>query len=151
MEANSMVHPSFGTMSQLILQKERELHEMHDIRCSKLETMVEERDSLLLESSRRFEQLKDDFTYNLTLIEARDKEIERICQLLKDRDEEMKEIQSDNKKLNKQVEALRASENERDLTIAKEKVVHKVSYVFYMYIYTKKIYAFFSFINNSKY
>lgn len=59
---------SITDISQVILKKEKELHEIHEIRCTKLELLLKERDSLLLESSKRFERLKDDFEYNLSLI-----------------------------------------------------------------------------------
>ncbi len=37
-----------------------------------------ERDKTIQESSKRFSQLRDDFKYNLSLLEARDQEIKRL-------------------------------------------------------------------------
>ncbi len=48
-----------------------------------MEAIIAERDELLIESSRRFELLKEDFRYNLALIEARDVELERLDNSLK--------------------------------------------------------------------
>ena len=69
---------SLNDISQLIRIKEKELHEIHDQRCLQLELLISERDSLLIDYGKRFEQLRDDFQYNLALLEARDQEIRRL-------------------------------------------------------------------------
>lgn len=77
---------SLQEMTHLIRLKEKELHDVHDMRCGQLEKMIEERDTLLLEITKRFEQLKDDFQYNLALLEARDVELTKFEELVKSRD-----------------------------------------------------------------
>jgi hypothetical protein len=73
-----VMESSLNDISQLIRVKEKELHEIHDQRCHQLELLISERDSLLIDYGKRFEQLKDDFQYNLALLEARDQEIRRL-------------------------------------------------------------------------
>ena len=40
--------------------------------------MIAARDSLIEDLSHRYEQMREDFKYNLELIELRDKEIEKL-------------------------------------------------------------------------
>jgi hypothetical protein len=82
-------------ISQTIKQKERELQEIHDLRCNELEKMILERDQLLIDASKRFEKIKEDFQYNLTLIEARDVEIERLERLVDAKDERSSKLDND--------------------------------------------------------
>jgi len=108
-----MAQPStLNEISQIILSKERELHQFHDLRCGQLEALVEERDQLLLESSRRFEKLKDDFEYNLALIQARDVEIERLEHDLKTIQTELAHLNDEKKHLLAQLEAAQLREND---------------------------------------
>lgn len=108
-----MAQPStLNEISQVIISKERELHQFHDLRCGQLESLVEERDQLLLESSRKFEKLKDDFEYNLALIQARDVEIERLEHELKTIQSELTHVNNDKKHLMAQLEAAQSRENE---------------------------------------
>lgn len=73
---------------------------------------MEERDQLLLESSRRFEKLKDDFEYNLALIQARDVEIERLEHEVKSIQTELVHVNDDKKHVMAQLEAAQSRENE---------------------------------------
>jgi hypothetical protein len=41
-----------SNIAEVIRQKERELHDIHSMRCSQLEEMVTEREQLLIESSK---------------------------------------------------------------------------------------------------
>jgi len=75
----------FTDINQMIYNKEKELKEFQEMKCSNLEKLVIERDTLLIESSKRFEQMKKDFKYNLTLLEVRDKEIERLEKLVEEK------------------------------------------------------------------
>lgn len=86
------------------------MHQFHDLRCGQLEALVEERDQLLLESSRRFEKLKDDFEYNLALIQARDVEIERLEHDLKLHQADLSNSSSERKQLISQIEAAQSRE-----------------------------------------
>lgn len=60
-----------AALRNMIGQKERELHEMNDLRVRALEKAISDRDSHLEEANDRFVQLRDDFQYNLKLLEDR--------------------------------------------------------------------------------
>ncbi|CAM9380056.1 unnamed protein product [Hapterophycus canaliculatus] len=64
-------------LRQLIETKERELHEIHDFRIRSLEGLLEEREVALADSFARYDKLKEDFKFNLGLIEDRDVELGR--------------------------------------------------------------------------
>ena len=125
---------SLNALSQVIKQKEKELHEIHDLRCSKLEKLLEERDELLLESSRRFEQLKEDFKYNLTLIEERDKEIEELESNLSIMNRNFENCESECKRLSTRLIEKENKEIERLKKQDAEKIKNKVKIIFILKI-----------------
>lgn len=93
---SSMIqNDSMYQMSQVIKQKEKELQNIHEERCNQLEKMIIERDHLLIESAKRFEKLKDDFQYNLTLLEARDHEILRLDNIVEHQDEKLSNLDTE--------------------------------------------------------
>eukprot|EP01041_Mallomonas_annulata_P011457 gene11457-23962_t len=112
-------------ISNIIRLKERELHEIHEIRCSQLENLVKERDSLLTESTNRFEQLKDDFRYNLALLEARDEEIVRLEKLSVETNKQLLAKDNENKQLIMQLEQTQALEENRRHKLNQEHNNHK--------------------------
>lgn len=117
---------TYGELSAHIEAKERELREFRDLRIAQLETLVEERDQLLLESSRRFEKLKDDFEYNLTLIHARDVEIERLEHEIQVLVKEEEQFRSQIKTLSEQLEYSRQRESDLLKKAELEKLNNKV-------------------------
>jgi hypothetical protein len=117
---------TLNDISQLIRTKEKELHEIHDQRCVQLEMLVMERDNLLVDSSKRFEQLKDDFQYNLTLIEARDNEIERLEKILKDIKSDLDSSEAGRRILSGRIEAFEVKEIEQNKRHEEGKVTNKV-------------------------
>lgn len=117
---------TYGELSAHIEAKERELREFRDLRIAQLETLVEERDQLLLESSRRFEKLKDDFEYNLTLIHARDVEIERLEHEIQVLVKEEEQFRSQIKTLSEQLEYSRQRESDLLKKAEVEKLNNKV-------------------------
>jgi hypothetical protein len=122
--------PSVSDISLMIQSKERELHQFHDLRCAQLESLVEERDQLLLESSKRFEKLKEDFEYNLTLIEARDIEIERLERELQKANETCEQSKTEKRNLSIQLELSQTKEIEKEKKAEQERVNNKVGHVF---------------------
>jgi chromosome segregation ATPase len=104
---------SLNDISHIIRIKEKELHEIHDQRCGQLEQLVSERDSLLIESSKRFEQLRDDFQYNLSLLEARDQEIERLEGHIQKINSELGINDAEKRSLKGRVDILEIKETER--------------------------------------
>lgn len=117
---------SLNSISQVIKQKEKELHEIHDLRCNKLESLISQRDQLLLESSKRFERLKDDFQYNLSLIEARDKEIQRLDSCVKAANDQNDILLSKTKSMQQQINKLEAKELERNQKYEADKETNHV-------------------------
>jgi hypothetical protein len=88
-----------ANLSEMIRQKERELHEIHEMRCSTLESSLVEKEASLKEASDRFTQLRDDFEYNLSLLETRDKEVGRLDSLLQQAAVEKDKKEMENKAL----------------------------------------------------
>ena len=117
---------SLNDISQLIRIKEKELHEIHDQRCGQLEQLVTERDSLLIESSKRFEQLRDDFQYNLALLEARDEEIERLEGHILKANTELSITDTDRRALKGRIDLLEIRETERFEKHEENKAANKV-------------------------
>ena len=59
----------------LILQKEKELHDINEYRIHTLESLLSEKEREVGEGKQRLSKLKEDFTYNLKLLEERDAEL----------------------------------------------------------------------------
>jgi cell division protein FtsL len=118
---------TYTDLNQHIEAKERELREFQDLRIAQLECFVEERDQLLLESSKRFEKLKDDFEYNLTLIQARDLEIERLEHEVHSKKAECDQFHEEVKSLAQHVEVAKAREHDIQKKAELERINHKVS------------------------
>ena len=108
----SMNPSSLQEMTQIIRMKEKELHDVHDMRCNQLEKMIEERDSLLVEVTKRFEQLKEDFQYNLALLEARDIELGKYEDVLKAKDSSIIQKDDEIKNLTMKIFSLEKSSAE---------------------------------------
>lgn len=117
---------SLNDISQLIRIKEKELHEIHDQRCGQLEQLVSERDNLLIESSKRFEQLRDDFQYNLALLEARDHEIERLEGHIQTINSELGVSDAERRALKGRIDILEIKETERFEKHEENKAANKV-------------------------
>jgi hypothetical protein len=86
-------------MRSVIEQKEEELREIHAFRVKSLEQRLNEAVTELQEEKQANWKLKEDFTYNLKLLEERDSELERydtsfktLRTMLKDRDAEISEL-----------------------------------------------------------
>ena len=119
---------TLNDISQLIRIKEKELHEIHDQRCIQLEQLVTDRDALLTDASKRFEMLKDDFQYNLALLEARDHEIERLEGHVQKITDELAFTDKERRSLNSQVEILLIKETERVEKHEENKLANKVRF-----------------------
>jgi len=87
-------------LETLVKQKEQELHEIHDYRLRTLEVALRDREGQLALENERFEKLRDDFQYNLKLIEDRDLELANyddafveMKELLRRKDEDISQLQ----------------------------------------------------------
>jgi len=121
------VSKSLTDISEVIAKKEKELHDIHDVRCAKLELLVRERDQLLLDSSKRFEKLREDFEYNLSLISARDEEIERLEKDVRSKQLLYDDCAADNRSLSIRIEVMERNEAESIRKMEQEKLYHKVA------------------------
>jgi chromosome segregation ATPase len=65
-------------LRDLVMSKERELHEIHELRSTTLERTLADREGKLVDVTAKLTKLREDFKYNLTLIEGRDAELERF-------------------------------------------------------------------------
>ena len=89
--------------------------------------MIEERDGLLQESTRRFNLLREDFQYNLSLLEARDKEIARLNQV----EVKLEACEQEKNNQAKRIETLMMKECEAAEKSQKEKIANKVCKIFH--------------------
>ncbi|KAJ1128676.1 hypothetical protein NDU88_007051 [Pleurodeles waltl] len=64
-------------LAELLVSKEQEWKELQARRVSLLETALKDAKRQLQDQSQKFSRLKEDFTYNLRLLEDRDRELER--------------------------------------------------------------------------
>ncbi|XP_060109042.1 coiled-coil domain-containing protein 57 isoform X2 [Heteronotia binoei] len=69
-------------LNELLICKEQELKELHTYQIHFLKTALQETERQLREIHRKFNRLKEDFTYNLKVLEERDRELERYESLL---------------------------------------------------------------------
>eukprot|EP00058_Branchiostoma_floridae_P021601 XP_002607091.1 hypothetical protein BRAFLDRAFT_68117 [Branchiostoma floridae] len=69
--------PPEGSLRELAEQKEREWREIQELRVETLDAAYKQKDKELNEEKAKFQKLKEDFKYNLRLLEERDKELER--------------------------------------------------------------------------
>ncbi|XP_036428406.1 coiled-coil domain-containing protein 57 [Colossoma macropomum] len=88
-----------GDLEAQLACKEREWKELQALRIQQLETALAEATSQLSSQRERFLRLRDDFQYNLQVLEERDRELERydamaVCVQTKDsaRQEELSEL-----------------------------------------------------------
>lgn len=115
-----------NNITNVIRTKDRELQKIQDSRFSQLEKTIEERDQMLLESFRRFERLKNDFQYNLRLLEARDREISRMESILEKHGRDREEVDQQVRNLLSRIECMEKMDKERTEKFEQEKAFNKV-------------------------
>ncbi|XP_077184135.1 coiled-coil domain-containing protein 57 isoform X2 [Paroedura picta] len=69
-------------LNELLICKEQELKELQTYQINFLKTKLQETERQLHEIHRKFNRLKEDFTYNLKVLEERDRELEHFDTLL---------------------------------------------------------------------
>eukprot|EP01039_Chlorochromonas_danica_P002167 gene2166-2365_t len=90
-----------------------------------LEASIRQRESMLLETQQKLDLLKDDFQYNLKLIEARDKEIERLEEVVLGYRKRGEEMEEKIKSLSGKIEILQQKEVERQEKVEQDKLMYK--------------------------
>ena len=103
MEAMAMPPPPPDRdLKELIEAKERELADLGDYRLAQLEAGVRDRDHQLNLAAQRLDKLKEDFSYNLSLIAERDAELAtleeergQLRDAVRDRDDRLEELRGE--------------------------------------------------------
>ncbi|XP_067225146.1 coiled-coil domain-containing protein 57 isoform X2 [Chanodichthys erythropterus] len=113
--------------------KEREWKELQTLRILQLETALNEATSELSTQRERFLRLRDDFKYNLRVLEERDKELERYDALAARaqtedsvRREEVSELRIEIAKLQDALEEQRRAKEDIEVQYQKRGVEHRV-------------------------
>lgn len=70
------------SLKELAVQKEKEWRDIQEKRITTLETLLKQKTQDLSEEKGKLNQLKEDFKYNLKLLEERDAELEKFEQTL---------------------------------------------------------------------
>ena len=65
------------SLTELVQQKEKEWKEAQELRVKSLESALQEKERQLSNERLRFKKLREDFEYNLKLVEDRDGELRR--------------------------------------------------------------------------
>uniref|UniRef100_K3WZT4 Uncharacterized protein n=1 Tax=Globisporangium ultimum (strain ATCC 200006 / CBS 805.95 / DAOM BR144) TaxID=431595 RepID=K3WZT4_GLOUD len=90
-----------GSIRSLILEKEKELHDINEYRIRTLEALLRDKESAANGYKQKFTKLQEDFKYNLKLLEGRDEELAlydtnfaNIKSVLRDREAEISEAKA---------------------------------------------------------
>lgn len=103
-DAASNLSPSFaarvgpGNIRTLILEKEKELHDINEYRIRTLEALLRDKETMATAAKQKLSKLQEDFKYNLKLLEGRDEELTlydanfaMLKNVLRDREMELSE------------------------------------------------------------
>lgn len=106
--ATAVQAPAFGgdarALKDVIAAKERELSELGDYRVASLEAAVKERDEKLRRLQATVARLRDDFGYNLKLVEERDVELAAAEEAVRCLEERVRDSEGRKRELVKDVE-----------------------------------------------
>ncbi|DAZ96512.1 TPA: LOW QUALITY PROTEIN: hypothetical protein N0F65_008063, partial [Lagenidium giganteum] len=90
-----------GNIRSLILEKEKELHDINEYRIRTLEGLLREKEVTANAIKQKFNKLQEDFKYNLKLLEGRDEELSMydtnfasLKTMLRDREAEISELKA---------------------------------------------------------
>ncbi|ETK86902.1 hypothetical protein L915_08544 [Phytophthora nicotianae] len=64
-----------GNIRSLILEKEKELHDINEYRIRTLEALLRDKETAATAAKQKLNKLQEDFKYNLKLLEGRDEEL----------------------------------------------------------------------------
>lgn len=90
-----------GNIRSLILEKEKELHDINEYRIRTLEALLRDKEAAVHAYKQKFVKLQEDFKYNLKLLEGRDEELAlydanfaSLKGVLRDREAEASELKA---------------------------------------------------------
>ncbi|EGZ25347.1 hypothetical protein PHYSODRAFT_487404 [Phytophthora sojae] len=107
MESDAGLSPSLaarvgpGNIRSLILEKEKELHDINEYRIRTLEALLRDKETAAGAAKQKLGKLQEDFKYNLKLLEGRDEELAlydanfaSLKTVLRDREAELSELRA---------------------------------------------------------
>jgi chromosome segregation ATPase len=133
MNNNSSSVPTSGNLLQFndVLQsKESELKILLYQRNVQLENYLKIRDELLLEATTKYEALREDFDYNLSLIKARDDEIQHLEKIYEEEKKRISECEQKYQKISHENQFLLQKQNALLQKLEQEKAKHQVNIFF---------------------
>lgn len=95
--------PPSSNLKEMILEKESELQTLTSYRLTSLQSMLSQKTSQMSAITQKFNKLKEDFEYNVTVIGGRDRELSRYEIYVKQVEEKLRES----------VEEIRRGEDEK--------------------------------------
>lgn len=117
------------SLKELEEQKARELKEIRQYQVSAVEASLKRKEQTLLELQQKFQQLRNDFEYNLKLLEERDKELtqydevfEQLKNIINNKTAEISELHIHIDQLNNQITSF-----ERDKADLKQHYTERVA------------------------
>ncbi|GMI18797.1 hypothetical protein TrLO_g13330 [Triparma laevis f. longispina] len=96
--------PPSSNLKEMILEKESELQTLTSYRLTSLQSMLSQKTSQMSAITQKFNKLKEDFEYNVTVIGGRDRELSRYEIYVKQVEEKLRES----------VEEIRRGEDEKE-------------------------------------
>ena len=106
--------------------KQRELHQLQDGQVQQLRAIIGSLQEQLDGLRRQMAGLKEDYTYNLELLEAKDTEINRLDVVVKNAQLSQEQSEATIKSLLLKIDSLESQEFEKISKITKEKAENKV-------------------------
>lgn len=105
-----------------IMQRQREMNDLNEYRYRTLENLVKQKDVDLNMEMQKYKNLKDDFEYNLKLLEGRDEELRRydisfsnMKRMVEEKDAIVSELKSAVAKLESRVKQEQQRNNELEV------------------------------------
>mmetsp|Transcript_28589 Transcript_28589/g.54009 ORF Transcript_28589/g.54009 Transcript_28589/m.54009 type:complete len:985 (-) Transcript_28589:27-2981(-) len=83
--------PPASNLKEMIMEKESELQTLTSYRLNSLQSMLDQKTSQMGAITQKFNKLKEDFEYNVTVISGRDRELARYEQYVKQIEDKLRE------------------------------------------------------------
>ncbi|KAL4166464.1 hypothetical protein KRP22_013723 [Phytophthora ramorum] len=110
-----------GNIRSLILEKEKELHDINEYRIRTLEALLRDKETAANAAKQKLSKLQEDFKYNLKLLEGRDEELAlydanfaSLKNVLRDREAELSEIRAREAELQAEVQRVKQRADDQE-------------------------------------
>ncbi|KAL3663951.1 hypothetical protein V7S43_010840 [Phytophthora oleae] len=110
-----------GNIRSLILEKEKELHDINEYRIRTLEALLHDKETAATGAKQKLSKLQEDFKYNLKLLEGRDEELAlydanfaSLKNVLRDREAELSEIRAREAELQVEIQRFKQRAEEQE-------------------------------------